>query len=69
MDAMIPLARALVTRPKIILADEATDSVDEERTEEIIRIFRELTNQGKTLILVSHDSQALRLCDEVIKIK
>ena len=63
------IARALINKPKIILADEATDSVDEERTEEIIRIFRELANQGKTLILVSHDSQALRLCDEVIKIK
>lgn len=63
------IARALINNPQIILADEPTDSVDEERTDEIIKIFKNLATQGKTVILVSHDSQALRLCDEVIKIK
>ena len=60
------IARALINNPQIILADEATDSVDQERTEEIIHIFRSLANQGKVVILVSHDKEALKLCDKII---
>ena len=62
------IARALINNPKIILADEATDSVDSERTEEIIRIFQDLASQGKIVILVSHDKDALKLCDKIINI-
>lgn len=60
------IARALINNPQIILADEPTDSVDSERTEEIIHIFRNLANQGKVVILVSHDKGALKLCDKII---
>lgn len=60
------IARALINNPKLILADEPTDSVDSEQTTAIIRLFKELAQSGKTVILVSHDSDALRLCDEVI---
>ena len=64
----ILIARALINDPKIILADEPTDSVDSERTTAIITLFRQLAQTGKTVILVSHDEQALRLCDEVVEI-
>ena len=49
--------------PQIILADEPTDSVDSERTEEIIKIFRRLADDGKTILIASHDKEALKLCD------
>ena len=62
------IARALMNDPKIILADEATDSVDEENTKEILKIFRNLAAQGKIVIFVSHDKAALKLCDKIIKI-
>ena len=62
------IARALINNPQIILADEPTDSVDSERTEEIIHIFRSLANQGKIVILVSHDKDALKLCDKIVTI-
>ena len=62
------IARALMNDPKIILADEATDSVDEENTKEILKIFRNLADQGKVVIFVSHDKAALKLCDKIIKI-
>ncbi|MBQ2547697.1 MAG: ABC transporter ATP-binding protein [Treponema sp.] len=62
------IARALMNDPKIILADEATDSVDEENTKEILKIFRYLADQGKIVIFVSHDKAALKLCDKIIKI-
>ena len=62
------IARALINNPQIILADEPTDSVDEERSSEIIHVFRSLANEGKTIILVSHDKSALSLCDQIINI-
>jgi len=57
------IARALMNDPQIILADEPTDSVDAERTEEIIKIFRRLADDGKTILIASHDKEALKLCD------
>lgn len=62
------IARALINNPKLILADEPTDSVDSDRTTAIISLFKSLAQSGKTVILVSHDEQALRLCDEVIRL-
>lgn len=62
------IARALINNPKVLLADEPTDSVDQERTQEIFKIFRNLASQGKIVILVSHDQQALSLCDCVVNI-
>lgn len=63
------IARALINNPQILLADEPTDSVDSERTDEIIKIFRRLANEGKTILIASHDKEALKLCDKKIEIK
>ena len=63
------IARALINNPQILLADEPTDSVDSERTDEIIKIFRRLANEGKTILIASHDKAALKLCDREIEIK
>ena len=62
------IARALMNNPDFILADEPTESVDEEQTNQIMKIFRSLSDSGKTVILVSHDSQALKSCDRIISI-
>lgn len=62
------IARALINNPPILLADEPTDSVDSERTEEIINIFRRLADEGKTILIASHDAEALKLCDSEINI-
>ena len=59
------IARALMNDPKIIAADEATDSVSEKQTKEITSIFKALSSQGKTVIFVSHDKAALENCDEI----
>ena len=63
------IARALINNPQILLADEPTDSVDSERTDEIIKIFRRLADEGKTILIASHDKAALKLCDREIEIK
>ena len=63
------IARALINNPQILLADEPTDSVDSERTDEIIKIFRRLADEGKTILIASHDKAALKLSDREIEQK
>ena len=60
----VAIARALSYNPEIILADEPTGNLDTEMQSEIMNIFRELTNQGKCVILVSHSPDVAAMCDE-----
>ena len=60
----VAIARALSYDPDIILADEPTGNLDTETQNEIMSIFRELTNQGKCVILVSHSPEVAAMCDE-----
>ena len=60
----VAIARALSYNPDIILADEPTGNLDTETQNEIMNIFRELTKQGKCVILVSHSPDVAAMCDE-----
>ena len=60
----VAIARALSYDPDIILADEPTGNLDTETQNEIMNIFRELANQGKCVILVSHSPEVAAMCDE-----
>ena len=60
----VAIARALSYDPDIILADEPTGNLDTETQNEIIGIFRELAEQGKCVIIVSHSPDVARKCDE-----
>ena len=60
----VAIARPLSYDPDIILADEPTGNLDTETQNEIMNIFRELTNQGKCVILVSHSPDVAAMCDE-----
>ncbi len=62
------IARALINSPSILLADEPTDSVDVEQTKAIIQIFRRLADEGKTILIASHNPEALKLCDSSIAV-
>ena len=64
----ILIARALMNDPSIILADEPTASLDREQADAVIEIFKKLAESGKTVIMVSHDQEALKACDEVIRL-
>ena len=51
----VSIARAIVTRPKLILADEPTGALDSKTSKEIIDIFHDLHEQGNTIVLITHD--------------
>lgn len=51
----ISIARALITSPKLIVADEPTGNLDSKNSHELMSIFQQLNNEGKTLLIVTHD--------------
>lgn len=65
----VAIARALSYNPDIILADEPTGNLDGDTQQEIMGIFRNLTNQGKCVILVSHSPEVASMCDECYELK
>lgn len=65
----VAIARALVTRPSLILADEPTGNLDSHTTEDIMQIFRELHEQGNTIVLITHDNEVAAQGKRIIHIR
>ena len=65
----VAIARALVNNPKIILADEPTGNLDSKSGSEIIKLFHKLHDEGRTIVLVTHDMELAKQAQRVIVIK
>jgi len=65
----VAVARALVTRPSIILADEPTGNLDSKTGEEIMILFEELHSQGNTIILVTHEQDIAEHARRTIRLR
>jgi len=62
------IARALINDPKIVLADEPTGNLDAVNEEIVLRLLRQLHQQGRTIVMVTHDPVVARLADRRIEL-
>jgi len=63
------VARALVTRPALVLADEPTGNLDSSATVEVLRLFESLHESGQTLVIVTHEQRVAATADRLISMR
>ncbi len=63
------VARALITNPKLILADEPTGALDSRATDELLRQFGDINRQGQTVVMVTHSTRAASTAGRVLFIR
>lgn len=64
----VAIARAIIKDSTMILADEPTGALDSQTAEEIMKVFRSLNQEGKSILIVTHDMGIAKQCDRIIEI-
>jgi len=64
----VAIARAMVTNPKLLLADEPTGALDTASGDQIMEIFRELSDKGMTIIMITHELAVAERADKICRI-
>jgi len=64
----VAIARALINEPKLLLADEPTGRLERQSKETILNIFKQLTSEGLTILLATHDLEQAQYADRVVEL-
>ncbi|MGB8656729.1 MAG: ABC transporter ATP-binding protein [Candidatus Zixiibacteriota bacterium] len=65
----VSIARALACQPRLILADEPTGNLDSVSGGEIVDLFRELSRQGHTVVVITHDNEISKRTERIIRLR
>lgn len=65
----VAIARALVTNPEILMADEPTGNLDSKTGEDIMKLFKDLNKDGRTIVLITHDLHIAKNAKRIIHVK
>ena len=65
----VAIARAMVTQPKVLLADELTGALDSATSIEVMSLIQEINNNGKTILVVTHEEDIAMMCKRIVRLK
>ena len=65
----VAIARALLNDPALVLADEPTGNLDSRSSVEILAIFQRLHDEGRTVVMVTHESDVAQHCDRIVRMR
>ncbi len=65
----VAIARALIVSPDVVFADEPTGNLDSKSGKEVIKIFKKLNKEGKTLVIVTHDPEVAKVAKKIFYIR
>lgn len=65
----VAIARALISQPKVILADEPTGALDSKTSYEVMELFKNVNNEGITVIIVTHENDIAQMANRTIRLK
>ena len=65
----VAIARALASDPKVLLADEPTGALDSKTSMEVMALIQKINNEGKTILVVTHEHDIAMMCKRVVNLK
>ena len=65
----VAIARALAAKPKLLLADEPTGALDTKTSQEVMHLIQEINDEGKTIVMVTHEDDIAKMCKRIVRLK